>query len=193
MVLHHLLVSQELGKLESLSLYPHLDLETWKQWREHLSHLHDCLSRALKQLETQASAANARSKQPSLFKNFAADRMKSTGIELRDPCASMNGKYADVDKALRGMQPYHPLSLSFYEPVNGVERFAWLQGLALSFPMALLKVHVGGTFGVLAWALRRDEDHMESDCQDVQEALRMIQPVVPKVHPAACVHGCHVF
>lgn len=109
--------------------------------------------------------------------------MTSSGIELRDASTSVHMKYVELDRALRAMQPYHPLSLSFYEPINGGDRYAWLKGLSLSFPMALLKVHVGGNFGVLVWALKRDSEYMETDCEDIQDAMKLVLPVVPQVRP----------
>lgn len=138
---------QELTKLESLILYPHLDLPAWEQWRAHLTTLHECILRVLKSMESQSSAAcarlaNARTQKQSFFNHCDQQAMITSGVDFRDATSAVHMKYIEVDKALKCCQAYYPLSLSLFEPTNYSERFRWLRDFALSYPIALLKFSV---------------------------------------------------
>lgn len=141
-------------------------------------------------MENQAHLAKSTrlSIQTSLFPN-SKDAMPTAGIDFREATVKMHIKYANVDKAIRGgLQPYHPLSLTFYEPLDGQERFRWLRDLQLSVPVALLKVAVGAQVGILAWVMKRDPDIAEiGDIEEVEAARVLIQPLIPRVR--MCTHG----
>lgn len=122
--------------------------------------------------------------------------------DFRNATAVVKLKYSDLDKVVSGYQPYHPVSLSFFEPVNLSERYHWLMGLELSFPIALLKVAVGGSLGTLVWVVKRDESIFGiedgNDEDDLEDARRLLQPLVPKVskgesvrHAARCQGDAH--
>lgn len=143
------------------------------------------MSGALKHLENQASAAAVARQtqgwlQQSLFQ-CSVDRLPA-GIEYRAASTAMHVKYCEVDKAMRGLQPYHPLSLTFYEPTNHCERYRFLRDLMVSVPIALLKITVGGAFGVMVWAMKRDQDMIAiGDIEEIEAARALVMPVVPRV------------
>lgn len=171
--------------MSGLILHPHLDLPAWHEWRAHLMELDVLLRKALQQMENQAATTSARMSQAasihSLF-HRSMEQMLPAGIEFRDANQAMHNKYIEIDKAMKCLQPYHPLSLTFFEPTNHSERYRWLRDLALSFPVVLLKFTVGGAFGVLVWAMQRDADLVEiGDAEEIEAARALIQPVIPRV------------
>lgn len=141
----------------------------------------------LRIMENQSVSANARIAQAatrtsSSFFTNTSDLNLVSGFEFREACRSVHMKYIGVEKALKGCQPYHPLSLSYFEPTNYSERYWWLKNISLSFPVALLKFAVGGTLGVLVWVLKRDEAVMElGDHQEIEDAQNLVRPIVPRV------------
>lgn len=176
---------QELGKLGSLSLFPHLDLEAWEGWRKHIAELHTCMTEILRIMENQSASASARMAQARTSSSFfinTSDAILVSGIEFREASGAVQINYINVEKALKGCQPYHPLSLSYFEPTNYSERYWWLKNISLSFPVALLKFAVGGTLGVLVWVLKRDAAVMElGDHAEIEDAQNLVRPIVPRV------------
>lgn len=164
-----------------------MDLPAWNEWRTNLIALDRTLQGVIKQMESQSASAKAKAAQtkilPSSFFHKPMDHLLPAGIEFKEASHAMHGKYCAIDKALKGLQPYHPLSLTFFEPANHSERYRWLRDIALSVPIVLLKVSVGGSFGVLCWAMKRDPDTLEiGDTAEIEAARLLIQPVIPRVN-----------
>lgn len=144
--------------------------------------LHDCCESVMKRM-----AEDAKAKQGPNCKQSALSFVQRTrtGIELRAATTRVQHKYVELEKALGAYQPYYPLSLTFFEPTNGSDRYIWLQSLQLSFPIGLLKIPVGGTLGVLVWVMRRDDGSAADDeAQLLEDARSLIQPLIPEV----CAH-----
>lgn len=180
--------SQALTKLASVCVYPHLDMEPWTSWRTHLADLHDCVNHALDHMISACADKQARLQKQTaggLMFRTIDELCLSKGVELREATKAMKIKYIEVDKALKGLLAYHPLSLTFFEPTGHSERYRWLRDLQVSFPVALLKMTVGGVFGVLVWIMKRDEDLIElGDEDEIKDAEALIRPAVPRVRPA---------
>lgn len=146
-------------------------------------------------MKAQNDAANARlakaKEQPSIFNSWTNQGTATvSGIDFREAVTAPPLKYMEIEKALKSLQPYHPLSLTYFEPTDRAERYRWLCGLQLSFPIALLKVAVGSTFGVLVWAMKRDEDLIAvGDQEEISVAQSLVQPLVPKVLCAFTHHS----
>lgn len=172
-------------------MYSHLEGQNWGKWKEAFIALEKCLQDAIIQMEKDAAAHRAMQKgglqQSSLFgigrPTALTHQLTAKGIETRSATWGVSLKYTEVERTLLSFQPYHPISLTFFEPVNSAERYHWLAGLQLSVPIAMIKAQVGGSLGTLVWILRRDQDEMENgDESALHEAQSLIQPLIPQVH-----------
>lgn len=173
---------QEIERLHKLSLYPFLDNESWSEWRTTLTQLHENLSGMLKYLAQESLRVAASSDRMKSQKTLAQMSIRPNAPDFREPTNAVEFKYWELDQAMRAYAPYSPLCLTFYEPQNASERYYWLQHLRLSFPIAIIKVVVGGSLGILAWVLKRDQDMVDiGDSEELEEARRLIEPIVPQV------------
>lgn len=149
-----------------------------------MTRLEECVSGALDHMVKHAEQVKANSAQQRTVHGFMRNSEQSTSaIDYRNATTAVQRKYTETEKALLTYQPYHPMSLTYFEPVNSSERYHWLRGLELSVPTALLKEHIGGSIGILAWLVRRDPEKMNTvgDEQELEEARAMIKPVLPQV------------
>lgn len=148
--------------------------------------LHECLSKALTWLEEQAarvrsSSARHTKQSTMLSMTTSAHRAPSNSVDARPATNAIHFKYVELDRSLNAYPSYKPLSLTFYEPANSADRYRWLHDMKLSFPIALLKVAIGGPIGTLIWIVKRDVDMMEiGDEEEIQDALSAIQPLIPQ-------------
>lgn len=144
---------QVLARLHSLCLYPHLDNDVWAAWKADVVALSECLQGAMHHMQNHAARVQEHSRkqvQGSLTR--ATLDVTSSGIDFHDATLSVHRRYTELEKVLRTYAEYSPLSLTFFEPANVSERFYWLQNLRLSFPVALVKVAIGGSDTSAHWA-----------------------------------------
>lgn len=186
-----LLVPQELQNTAAIILHPHLDDDEWQAWKIDLMKLHETLQATLTQMEKDAESKATRmraSVQDTLRLCPQSTLIKA--VDLRDGTKAVSTKYIELDQALNAYQPYHPVSLTYFEPTSLTERFNWLQKLQLSHPTALLKVPVGGNLGTLAWVVKRDPTLMEHEGDELElgEARDLLRPMIPQVK-AQAIHS----
>lgn len=164
-------------------MYPFLDMAQWSEWRGDLVKLHEHLSGMLTyQTQDAARAATSLDKWKARGCLLSEMNVRPNAPDFREATTAVALKYVELDLAMRAYAPYSPLALTFFEPANSSERYHWLLNLRLSYPIAIIKVVVGGSLGVLAWVLKRDEDMIEiCDCEELEEARRLIEPIVPNV------------
>lgn len=183
--------------MHKLSLYPFLDFKEWNEWRDALTQLHENLSGMSNYLTQEATRSASAIDRMKTQRTLTDLNIVPNAPDFREPTVAVQLKYLDLDLAMKAYAPYSPLALTFYEPPNASERYFWLQSLRLSFPIAIIKVVVGGSLGVLAWVLKRDPDMIDiGDGEELEEARRLIEPVVPQVrreYPKSTpVHHSHL-
>lgn len=117
-----------------------------------MTDLLDRLNRMMTQMKQDTTRAAAAHAQPKMQKSLSSMLDRSGAPDVRGATNAVPLKFVEVDQALKAYAPYHPLSLTYFEPSNASERFFWLQQLRLSFPIALIKVPIDrgmlGNFGM---------------------------------------------
>ena len=184
--LTQLIIASALATAQTLALFGFLDDERWTAWKSDMDAMAVGLNSVLDDLENRASSEAARAHK--VQKTIGAgwnEPARSGAPVFCEATSSVNMKYNELDMAVGSLQPYHPLSLTGFEPTSKNERYDFLMGLALSMPCAILKVDVGGAIGTLNWVLKRDVSLLDADSGQLEDARTLLQPVIPQIHSRA--------
>jgi hypothetical protein len=180
----HAVPPQALTDAQALAMRTFLDDERWGAWQKDMEALVEGLQLVKNNLEQRAAAERDR---PTKIQKTIGQPLDSTDVSApmyREATDAVKEKYTALDLQLSSLQPYHPLSLTPFEPIVRTERYEWLKGLNLSFPIAILRADVGGNIGTLAWALRRD-DSATDELTLLDDARQLIEPLIPQLHNRA--------
>lgn len=110
-------LSQVMQSVQSLVLESHLDGARWSAWRTDLVGLQQCTQGVLDNLIKDAAAkASASSATQGTLLQSVRPAPPPRATDFRDGTEAVQVKYEQLNKDLASFRPYHPLSLTFYEP-----------------------------------------------------------------------------
>ena len=167
-----------------------MDDDAWADWKSDLDACVHGLQKVKDDLERRAAKEGKRGAKVRKTIGQAFILTDSGAPIFIKATDAVRPKYVELDGALKIMRPYYPLSLTPFEPVVQSERYEYIRTLQLSMPTVMLKAPVGGAIGTLHWIMWRETDDDASDASEIEDARKLIQPLIPTIHDRAVKREC---
>ena len=102
-------------------------------------------------------------------------------IVYKSAVDAVDSKYTSLNSAVVSTPFYVFTSTTFFEPENSTARYRWVESLALSCPVVVVKHAVSGNIGTLVFVIgRRPGVEMTDDLGEIEDAKAAILLDVPK-------------